>query len=150
MVARIRANTQQGCGCCSGGFSHGISSCCGSVIRQPYVDDPSVDKCGRRKRLRVNVCKPTCITVFGLDDQRLLVDQLFGQPNCWARKPIKENGTRVFLDNDNCQITLIKPGTYELNMEDYGLFPEDFQFFKSCLSLEEAHVTAEVGNVVVR
>lgn len=149
MVQRIRAAKKQGCGC---GRGHGLTSSgcqCGHSTLKPYIEDPSIDACGKRKRLRIQVCKPVCVTVFGLEDQRMVIDQLFGRPNCWARKPVKENGAQVFLTTDDCQVTLIKPGTYELNMEDYGLFPEDFQFFKTEQSLDTARTAAEVGSVVI-
>lgn len=107
---------------------------------EQYGDD--VDPCGLRKRLRVQVgAKPKCITFSGLGAETLRLEQMFGSKNCETRKPVGK-----IIDEVNCQVVLIKPGLYEFNTSDYGLFPEDFDFTEKKLSLEQTQLIIMAGN----
>lgn len=101
-----------------------------------------VDPCGLRKRLRIQVGdKPKCITFSGLGAETLQLDQMFGTKNCETRKPVNK-----IIDELNCQVVLIKPGLYEFNASDFGLFPEDFDFTVKKLSLEQTQLIIMAGN----
>lgn len=106
------------------------------------ITPDDVADCDRRKRLGVTVGdKPKCITFHNLGDTTLVLEQLFGAKGCENRKPVNKT-----IDADNCQVILMKPGRYEFNTEDFGLFPEDFDFSERKLTVDQVQTIIMAGN----
>lgn len=113
-------------------------------IEQPGCCDGTAERLAIRCQVH---SRPKCITFFGMgEDDQLCVNRLMGC-KCWFEKPILCDGVPLKINNDTCEVMLIKPGIYEFVMEDRSEIHDEIEYEIYDIGVEWSRLICECGDV---